>query len=45
MKKFIVLLVLPLMLVSCVSKKKYLELEHENGEIKNELTKTRVEKE
>ena len=45
MKKLIVLLVLPLMLVSCVSKKKYLQLEHENGETKNELTKTRVEKE
>ncbi|MBT8287651.1 MAG: OmpA family protein [Flavobacteriaceae bacterium] len=45
MKKLFVLLVSTLVLASCVSKKKYLALEHENGEIKSELTKTRVEKE
>lgn len=33
------------LLSSCVSKKKYMALEQENGEIKSELTKTRVEKE
>jgi chemotaxis protein MotB len=32
-------------LSSCVSKKKYVALELENGQIKSELTKTRVEKE
>ena len=32
-------------LSSCVSKKKYMALEQENGEIKSELTKTKVEKE
>jgi len=31
--------------VSCVSKKKYVALETENGQIKSELQKTRVEKE
>lgn len=30
---------------SCVSKKKYMALEQENGEIKSQLTKTQVEKE
>lgn len=33
------------MFTSCVSKKKYVALEQENGQIKSELTKTRVEKE
>jgi len=33
------------LLSSCVSKKKYVALELENGQIKSELTKTRVEKE
>lgn len=33
------------MISSCVSKKKYVALETENGQIKSELTKTRVEKE
>lgn len=32
-------------LTSCVSKKKYMALEQENGEIKSQLTKTQVEKE
>ncbi len=32
-------------LASCVSKKKYLALEQEKGELNNELTKTKVEKE
>ncbi|APY10758.1 cell envelope biogenesis protein OmpA [Seonamhaeicola sp. S2-3] len=44
MKKFAILL-LAALTFSCVSKKKYLALEHENGQIKSELTKTRVEKE
>ncbi|RBP33090.1 chemotaxis protein MotB [Oceanihabitans sediminis] len=39
------ILLAAIVLTSCVSKKKYLALEHENGEIKSELTKTRVEKE
>lgn len=34
-----------IMLSSCVSKKKYLALEQEKGELTNELTKTKVEKE
>ncbi|WP_452220174.1 OmpA family protein [Lacinutrix salivirga] len=33
------------MVTSCVSKKKYVALQQENGEIKSELTKTQVEKE
>ena len=45
MRKFLILLLSMTVLVSCVSKKKYLELEQENGQIKSELTKTRVEKE
>lgn len=45
MKKISILLVATLLLSSCVSKKKYLALEHENGEIKSQLTKTQVEKE
>lgn len=44
MKKISILLLATLVL-SCVSKKKYMALEQENGEIKSELTKTRVEKE
>lgn len=39
------LLVATILLSSCVSKKKYMALEQENGEIKSQLTKTRVEKE
>ena len=45
MKKSSIALLTIILLSSCVSKKKYLALEHENGEIKSELTKTRVEKE
>lgn len=41
---FAVVLALTL-LSSCVSKKKYLALQQEKGELKNELTKTQVEKE
>jgi len=45
MKKISVLLLLALVTLSCVSKKKYLALQQENGEIKSELQKTRVAKE
>ena len=45
MKKISILLLSGLVLTSCVSKKKYLALEHENGQIKSELTKTKVAKE
>ena len=45
MKKISILLLSGLILTSCVSKKKYLALEQENGQIKSELTKTRVAKE
>ncbi len=45
MKKISILLLSGLILTSCVSKKKYVALETENGQIKSELTKTRVEKE
>ncbi len=38
-------MLLAVVLMSCVSKKKYVALQQENGEIKSELTKTRVEKE
>jgi chemotaxis protein MotB len=45
MKKISMLLVATILLSSCVSKKKYMALEQENGEIKSQLTKTQVEKE
>ena len=45
MKKISILLVTTILLTACVSKKKYIALEQENGEIKSELTKTQVEKE
>lgn len=46
MKKASILMLTGLVLLSsCVSKKKYVALELENGQIKSELTKTRVEKE
>ena len=38
-------LIAVVLLTSCVSKKKYVALETENGQIKSELTKTKVEKE
>jgi len=44
MKKIAIVL-LTALTFSCVSKKKYLALEHENGEIKSELLKTQVAKE
>ena len=44
MRKISILLLMALTF-SCVSKKKYIALQQENGEIKSELTKTRVEKE
>lgn len=45
MKKISILLVTAILVSSCVSKKKYVALQEENGQIKSELTKTRVEKE
>ena len=45
MKKISILLMVVAVLTSCVSKKKYMALEQENGEIKSQLTKTQVEKE
>lgn len=45
MKKISIVLIAAIMFSSCVSKKKYVALETENGQIKSELTKTRVEKE
>jgi chemotaxis protein MotB len=45
MKKIAILLLTTILLTACVSKKKYVALETENGQIKSELTKTRVEKE
>ncbi|RSK38627.1 OmpA/MotB family protein [Mangrovimonas spongiae] len=45
MKKLGLLLLTGIFVFSCVSKKKYVALQDENGELKSELTKTRVEKE
>ncbi|SEA40627.1 OmpA/MotB family protein [Bizionia paragorgiae] len=45
MKKASILLMSVIVLSSCVSKKKYVALEQENGEIKSELTKVKVENE
>lgn len=45
MKKISIALITAVMISSCVSKKKYVALEHENGQIKSELQKTRVAKE
>ena len=45
MKKILIVLLATVLLTACVSKKKYLALEHENGEIKSALTKTQFEKE
>ncbi|MFI1771141.1 OmpA/MotB family protein [Thalassobellus citreus] len=45
MKKISILLLATILTVSCVSKKKYLALQQENGEIKSELQKTKVAKE
>lgn len=45
MKKLSITLLAVVLLTSCVSKKKYVALETENGQLKSELTKTQVEKE
>lgn len=45
MRKISIALLAVVVLSSCVSKKKYVALEHENGQLKSELTKTKVEKE
>jgi chemotaxis protein MotB len=45
MKKLSIVLLASILLTACVSKKKYVALEHENGEIKSALTKVRVENE
>lgn len=45
MKKISIALLTTIVLTACVSKKKYVALEQENGEIKSALTKVRVENE
>lgn len=45
MKKTALTLFTLVLLTSCVSKKKYVELQHENGEIKSALTKEKVKNE
>ncbi len=45
MKRITVIVALAFLITSCVSKKKYAALEQDNGELKSELTKTKVEKE
>jgi len=45
MKKLSITLLTLVVLTSCVSKKKYVALEQQNGEIKSQLQKTQVEKE
>ncbi|NHN27560.1 OmpA family protein [Flavobacterium jejuense] len=45
MKKISIFIVTGILLSSCVSKKKYVALEKENGEVKNQLQKVQVEKE
>lgn len=45
MKRISLIVLSALFLTSCVSKKKYLALEQDHGELKSELTKTKVEKE
>src|SRR5690606_4433888 len=44
MKKLSILLLTGVLLSACVSKKKYVALEQENGEIRSQLQKTQVEK-
>lgn len=44
-KKNVITLFSVILLASCVSKKKYVALEQEKGEVVNELVKTKVEKE
>lgn len=45
MKRISIIVLSALFLTACVSKKKYVALEMDNGELKSELTKTKVEKE
>ena len=45
MKRITTIIALAFLITSCVSKKKYVALEQEKGELQSELTKTRVEKE
>ena len=45
MKNISILLLVTIFTVSCVSKKKYIALQHENGEVISELQKTKVAKE
>ncbi|MFT7052197.1 MAG: chemotaxis protein MotB [Psychroserpens sp.] len=45
MKRISVIVLSALFFTACVSKKKYLALEQDHGELKSELTKTKVEKE
>nr|WP_321226149.1 OmpA family protein [uncultured Psychroserpens sp.] len=45
MKRISVIVLSALFFTACVSKKKYVALEQDNGELKSELTKTKVEKE
>ena len=45
MKRIVLVLVASATILSCVSKKKYVALETENGQIRSELQKTQVEKE
>ena len=45
MKKLSILILTGVLLSACVSKKKYVALEQENGEIRSELQKTQVAKE
>jgi chemotaxis protein MotB len=45
MKKVSLVLLTTILLSACVSKKKYVALGHENGQIKSALTKSRVENE
>jgi len=45
MKRITLVVAFAFLITSCVSKKKYMALEQEKGELKSELTKTRVENE
>nr|WP_321223416.1 OmpA family protein [uncultured Psychroserpens sp.] len=45
MKRISVIVLSAIFFTACVSKKKYIALEQDNGELKSELTKTKVEKE
>ncbi len=45
MRKISIVLTTAILVSSCVSKKKYIALEKENGEIKSELLKTKIAKE